>query len=35
MLKITLAVAALATVSASFLEFDRLLQVAGTQNATC
>jgi hypothetical protein len=35
MLKITLAVAALATVSANFLEFDRLLQVVGTQSAAC
>jgi len=36
MLKITLAVVALATVSASnFLEFDRLLQVAGTQTTAC
>jgi hypothetical protein len=35
MLKITLAVVALATVSANFLEFDRLLQVAGVQSAAC
>ena len=35
MLKITLAAAALSTISANFLEFDRHLQVSGTQSTVC